>query len=250
MFKIENLSFKYRKNGPFVLQDVSLELNTGEIGILLGPNGSGKTTLFRNILGLLKPDTGSILLDTSDITNMSHRERARKIAYVPQQISFGALTVYDTILTGRLPYFGFRAGKKDHEAVEEIIAQMKLESIAYRNSLELSGGEIQKTAIARALVQQPDMLVFDEPTGNLDLANEALIISEAQAAARSRNICILCSLHDINLAMHFGDRLFFLKDGKIKYSGNAGIVTHQIIREIYGIDVTIIRAAGRNILVY
>ena len=250
MFKIENLSFKYKKNTPAVLQDISLELNPGEIGILLGPNGSGKTTLFKNILGLLKPDSGRILFDSTDILTLSHRERAGKIAYVPQQISFGALTVYDTILSGRLPHFGFRAGKKDHEVVEKIIDEMELGSIAFRNSDELSGGELQKVAIARALAQQPEMLVFDEPTGNLDPANEALIIREARRCAAERNICILCSLHDINLAMHFGDHLFFIKNGVIHFAGNPDIVTSQIIHEIYGIEATLVNAAGRRILVY
>ena len=250
MFKVEDLSFKYTKNSSPVLKKVDLELNTGKIGILLGPNGSGKTTLFKNILGLLKPDSGRMILDGTDISALSYRERARRIAYVPQHINFGDLTVYDTILTGRLPYFGFRAGKKDHEAVERIISEMGLSSIAYRNATELSGGEIQKTAIARALVQQPNMLVFDEPTGNLDLANEALIIREAKTAAHEKNISILCSLHDINLAMQFGDRLFFIKEGKIRYSCSPGSVTQQIIRDIYNIESIIIQAEGRNILIY
>ena len=249
MLKIENLSFKYRRNAPFVLQNVNLELNPGEIGILLGPNGSGKTTMFKNILGLLKPESGKILFNGTDVLSLSRRERARIIAYVPQQIYFDSFTVYDTILMGRISHFGFRAGREDHMAVEEIIADMKLDEIAHKNAGELSGGEQRKTAIARALVQHPKMLVFDEPTENLDMANETLIIHEAHRAARERGISIICSLHDINLAMHFGDRLFFMKNGKILRSGGSDIVNPQIIKEIYGVDSTLVNAAGRRIIV-
>lgn len=249
MFRAVNLAFRYGKNSPPVLQDINMELKEGEIGILLGPNGSGKTTLLKNILGLLRPSNGHILLNDSDMTRISARERARKIAYVSQQINFSSLSVYDSVLMGRICHFGIRPGPADHAATEAIIKEMHMENIAHRNAGELSGGEQQKTAIARALVQDPEMLVFDEPTGNLDMANEILITEEARSLARNKKISILCSLHDLNLAMHFGDRLFFMKDGIIKYSGSSEIVDAHIIRDIYNVNASVIDTAGRRIVI-
>ena len=124
MLKIENLCFRYGKHSKPVLNGIDLELADGEIGILLGKNGSGKTTLFKNILGIDSPEKGSILFDGIDILKLPQRERARLIAYVPQHIHFGSLTVYDSILMGRISYFGLRAGREDYEVVDEIISEM------------------------------------------------------------------------------------------------------------------------------
>ena len=249
MFKIDNLSFRYKKNMPYVLDGITMELDSGQIGIVLGKNGIGKTTLFNNILGINKPSSGSIMYDGEDILKMSRAERARKIAYVPQNIQFGTLSVYDSIMMGRLAYFGIRAGDSDRQVVDDVIQEMKLESLAGRNVSELSGGERQKIAIARAMAQEPGLIVFDEPTGNLDLANEELIIREAKKLARQKNISILSSLHDINQALYFGDRFFFLKDGKIRYSGGEEIVTSEVIKDIYDVDVSIIMVDGRKVII-
>lgn len=248
MLQVNNLSFSYGKHLPPVLNGVSMELRDGEIGILLGKNGSGKTTLFKNILGINNPDSGSILFDGEELLKLPKRERARRIAYVPQHIHFGSLSVYDSILMGRVSYFGMRAGKEDYAVVDEILSDMQLESFAYRNAEELSGGEKQKIAIARALAQDPKLLIFDEPTGNLDIANEELIIEEAKKVARGKNISILSSLHDLNQALYFGDRFFFMKDGTIKYSGSQDIVDPTIIKDIFDINSRIIEIEGKKII--
>ena len=248
MLKCENLQFRYSRTGDPVLNGASLELEQGQIGIVLGKNGSGKTTLFKNILGIHSPKSGKLRFDGENLLKMPRRERARRIAYVPQDIRFGDLSVFDSILMGRISHFGMKAGHDDYIAVEKIIADMGLESFASRNVENLSGGERQKIAIARAMAQEPKLMIFDEPTGNLDIANEQLIIEEAKKLAREKNISILSSLHDLNQALYFGDKFFFIKDGVIRYTGGNEIVTEDVIKDIFDIDVKIVELDGQKVI--
>ena len=248
MLKVENLSFSYSKNGDHALSGASLELKQGQVGILLGKNGSGKTTLFKNILGIEKPGSGRISFDGENLLKMPRRERAKCIAYVPQHIHFGDLSVLDSVLMGRVAYFGMRAGRADYEAVEKILQDMGLAEFASRSAEELSGGEKQKVAIARAMAQNPKLMIFDEPTGNLDIANEQLIIREAKRLAQEKNISILSSLHDLNQALAFGDKFFFMKDGQIKYAGGPEVFTPEIIKDIFDTDVRIAEIDGRTVI--
>ena len=245
MLEIQNLYFRYSRRTSMVLNGVNLTLRDGEIGILLGRNGSGKTTLFKNILGIQNPESGIIRFDGEELMKLSRRERARRIAYVPQSIHFGALSVFDTVLMGRISYFGFKAGKEDEAAVEAILRDMKLEEFAARNVEQLSGGERQKIAIARALAQEPRLLVFDEPTGNLDIANEQLIIDEARRVAREKGITILTSLHDLNQALDLGDRFFSMLLASVITAvcvsflgiiGFVGIICPHVTKRLLGQD--------------
>ena len=249
MLNVQNLTYRYGKRSPMVLRGVDLSLKQGEIGIVLGKNGSGKTTLFKTILGIQKPLDGSIRFEGEDLMKLSRIERARRIAYVPQDIRFGALTVFDSILMGRISFFGMKAGSEDVEAVEKIMVDMGLTEFAQRNVEQLSGGERQKIAIARAMAQEPKLMIFDEPTGNLDIANEHLIIEEAKKLAREKNISILSSLHDLNQALHFGDRFFFMKDGVVKYACRKQEITESVIRDIYGISVKIVEIDNRRVII-
>ena len=248
MLKVHDLHFRYGKQGAHALNGASLELQQGEVGVLLGKNGSGKTTLFKNILGIEKPNSGTITFEGEDLLKMPRRERARRIAYVPQHIHFGDLTVFDSVLMGRVSYFGLKAGREDYEAVEQILKDMQLQDFAQRSAEALSGGEKQKIAIARAMAQNPKLMIFDEPTGNLDIANEQLIIREAKKLAREKNISILTSLHDLNQAMTFGDRFFFLKDGVIRYAGGKEMFTPEILKEIFDVDVRICEIDAQTVI--
>ena len=248
MLNVENVTFRYSRFSRPVLNGVNLRLEPGEIGILLGKNGSGKTTLFKNILGIHKPDSGRILFEGEDLLKMSRKERARRIAYVPQDIHFGALSVFDSIMLGRISYFGLKSGDDDYKSVEKILMDMHLEEFAFRMVDELSGGERQKIAIARAMAQEPKLMVFDEPTGNLDIANEQLIIEEARKLAKEKNIAILSSLHDLNQALTFGDRFFFLKNGVVTYAGGREIITPEVIKDTFDVDVRIREIDGQTVV--
>ena len=249
MLEVRDLVFGYDRQNP-VLKGVNLSLEEGRVGILLGRNGAGKTTLFKIMTGVLKPDSGSIIYNGKDLLQMSRRERAGIVAYVPQQIDFGALTVYQTVLTGRVSYYTVKPSASDLKVVERILSEMELEDVSCRNVLELSGGERQKVAIARAMAQEPKVLVFDEPTGNLDIANELLIINEAKKIAHEKGITVISSIHDLNQAMYFGDVFFFMKDGKIKVSGGPEVFDEKIINDIYGVAARVVESCGEKIIQY
>lgn len=248
MLKTERLCFKYSKKSAPVLDKVSLTLEDGKIGILLGRNGAGKTTLMKNILGIEKPQEGSVYFDGRDLLAMTRRERAKYVAYVPQNITFGSLSVFDSVLMGRTAYFGLRAGRQDYEAVDKILEDMELSALAQKDVDKLSGGERQKVAIARALAQEPRLLIFDEPTGNLDIANEQLIMDEAVRLVQQKGISILSSLHDLNQALSFGDCFFFMKGGHIECAGDRDCVTGELIKNIYGISVKIAEIDGQKVI--
>ena len=156
--------------------------------------------------------------------------------------------MFDSVLMGRVSYFGLKAGPEDYKAVEKILEDMDLTAYADRNVDALSGGERQKIAIARAMAQEPKLMVFDEPTGNLDIANEHLILTEAKKLAREKGIAVLSSLHDLNQALSFGDKFFLLKDGIVKYTGGKEIFREEIIEDIFGLRVKIVEIENQKVI--
>ncbi|MFP4296770.1 MAG: ABC transporter ATP-binding protein [Spirulinaceae cyanobacterium] len=234
---IENLNFSYRKTR--LLKEIQFELKSGQVLAILGPNGVGKTTLLKCLNGILQPQTGKICLNHQSIRHYSRQKLAQTFAYVAQRTEVGDMTVFDAILLGRHPYIRFDVSPSDLEKVQQAISLLNLQPLMLRSVRELSGGELQKVAIARALVQEPQILLFDEPTSALDLKNQIEILSLIRETVISQQKSALLTIHDLNLALRFADRFLFLKEGRIFSLGGYDSITPELIESVYEVPVLV-----------
>jgi len=237
MLKVQHLRFSYGKRN--VLSDVSFETGAGEILAVLGPNGSGKSTLLRCLTGILRPKQGAMTLNDRAIANCTAEQRAQWIAYVPQKVETAPLSVFESVLLGRKPYFTWKASKYDLEKVEEILDRLGLDTLAQRPVDQLSGGESQKVALARVLVQEPQLLLLDEPTSSLDLKNQVEILVLLRKIVRERNLTAILTMHDINVAIRYTDRFLLLQNGKLVGNVLRDGLTPELIENVYGLPVEI-----------
>lgn len=240
MIELKNISFSYDNNSRPVLRDVSFTLNDGQCGAVLGNNGAGKSTLLKCIDRILCPQAGEVLINGKNVFSLSGNELARQIAYVAQNARSSDLLVFDTVLLGRRPYIRWDVSKKDHEIVSELLDRLKLTPLAMRPLSHLSGGEVQKVLLARALAQEPRLLLLDEPTSNLDLRNQHDVMQLVCEIARERNICVIMVLHDLNLAIRYCDRFLLLKDSSVYVSGGTECMTPETIEAVYDMHVHIL----------
>lgn len=238
--QIKNLSFGYKKN-QMILNNINLKIKQGEILGILGPNGTGKTTFIKCINNIHKPNEGRILYDGNNIMNLSQLNIAKIIAYVPQYTNnFFPMNVIDTVMMGRMPYVKKNYSDEDKEIVFSIIKKMNLEKFAFRNIKEMSGGERQRVFIARAMAQQPKIIILDEPTSSLDLYNQLFILYTITKLAKENNITIIMTIHDLNLASMFCDNILMLKDAHIFAHGKPeSILTAENIYEMYKVRTEI-----------
>lgn len=250
--EVKNLEFSFYKKE--ILKGLNLTAKRGEFIGILGPNGCGKSTLLKNILKIYKPKSGIITLKDKSLKEYSQKELSQILGFVPQksQISM-PLLVEDIILMGRYShlkssFYGYE--KKDLEAVDEIMRLLNLENFRGRIAFTLSGGEFQRVILARALVGKPEMLLLDEPTSALDLNYAVNILKICKAIVKKQNIACVVVLHDLNLASFFCDKIMFLKDGKVAYSGTAKeLFTKEILNEIYSLKCEILEHENRPVVV-
>ncbi|WP_176083203.1 ABC transporter ATP-binding protein [Martelella sp. HB161492] len=224
-----------------VLSDISADIEKGEILGLVGPNGAGKSTLIRLVLGLSACASGRILLNGADMSGLSSRARARKLAYVPQsaQLAF-PVSVFETCLLGRTPHMGAKPKKADLAIVSEMLERLNLGDFAFRQMSELSGGERQRVMLARALAQETGLLVLDEPTSALDIGNQLFTLRVVAEIARERGVTAIIAIHDLSLAARFCDRLLLIDKGRVEAEGRwQETLTPEAIRRTYGVDVDI-----------
>jgi iron complex transport system ATP-binding protein len=225
--------------GRRVVDDVSLDVDSGQVLGILGPNGAGKTSLLRLLAGLRTPDSGGVLLDGVDLRRMRRRAAARRLAIVEQSLEVhDDITVHDSVALGRTPYRGTFAAldSDDHEAIEHALRLTGMTGFRTRSWRSLSGGEQQRAQLARALAQQPDVVVLDEPTNHLDVRYQLDVL----ALLASLDTTVVTALHDLNLAARFCDRVAVLSDGRIQAAGSPDeVLTAELIRAVYVVEAVV-----------
>lgn len=234
---VQGLDFNYPSHR--VLKDISFSVEKGECVAVLGTNGTGKSTLLKCINRILKPQKGAVFIGENEIQKLKQTDLAQKIGYVSQSNQSFRTTVFDAILIGRKPYIKWDVTEKDLDIVNKIIEMLELEKYSLRYIDELSGGEFQKVLIARALAQEPDILMFDEPTSSLDLKNQLEVIKIIKEIVKSKGISAVVTIHDLNLALRFADKFILLKEGKIFAAGGIEIMTSQNIEFVYSVSVRV-----------
>ena len=233
---VQNLSHVY---GDLpVLNNITFSVSKGDFFIIIGPNGSGKTTLMKVISGILKPQIGQLEIMGRSIENYARKTLAQTIAYVPQTIPVDfPFTVTEVVLMGRSPYLGMLGLEQeiDLEIAQQAITFTGIEHLAHRKLDQLSGGEQQRVFIARAVCQEPQIMLLDEPTASLDLAHQCKIMDLMEKLKKEKGVTIVMVSHDVNLAALYADRLLLLKEGKIVSCGLPGeVLTYQTLEEAYG----------------
>ena len=236
MFKVQVKNLRFSIDKKEILKDISFEIPKGSFVGVIGPNGCGKSTLLKNIYRLYKPSSGSILLDNKELAKMKDKDCAKEIAVLAQESNTHFdFTVEQIVKMGRYPYKSVFEdySKDDLQMVKEMLQKVGLESFGERSFSELSGGEKQRTLIARALVQNTEFLILDEPTNHLDIGYQIQLMD----LVKGLNITTLSAIHDMNLAAMYCDYLIVMKDGKIiKFGTVEEVINSEMLKDIFGVN--------------
>ncbi|MQL56525.1 ABC transporter ATP-binding protein [Acidianus ambivalens] len=236
--KVSNVSLSY--SSVKVLNNVTFSLEENSVISLLGPNGSGKTTLLKTIDGLLRPNNGSVYVNCKLVHQLSRKDVAKLLGYVPQKLEVSELTAFEFVLTARRPYVDFDYSKEDKRIALDALKEVGMLQFKDRLLTELSGGQLQKIYIARALASGANVLLFDEPTSNLDPKASSEVMRLLKRISLLSNKIIIISIHDLTLAYRYSDISIFLKDGKIVAIGKTDEVFNtDIIKLVYEIDAEV-----------
>ena len=245
--QVRNLCYHY-KGEPEVLRDVSFDVEPGKFLAILGNNGVGKSTLLKCFNHILRPDSGEVVLDGENLLKQSPREVAKKVAFVSQSVPSTQMTVHDVVMLGRRPYMNWGFTEQDHAIVHEAMDRLGVDALRGRFLSQLSGGEKQKVMLARALAQQPKVLLLDEPTSALDIQNQYQVLKMVREFCHKDNMIAVVVIHDLNLALRFCDRFLLLKDGQVYRHGDRGILDSTALKEVYGVDAQVVEVEGRHIV--
>ncbi|NLW44112.1 MAG: ABC transporter ATP-binding protein [Syntrophomonadaceae bacterium] len=247
ILSVNGLAFDYPSRP--VLRNINFSICNGTFLAVLGVNGAGKSTLLKCINRVLKPRVGTVLIQKEEVAKLSRRELAKRIGYVAQRREQLNTTVFDAVLLGRKPYIQWEASSKDLETARKALSILELEEYSLRYFDELSGGEQQKVMIARALAQEPDLLLLDEPTSNLDLKNQMEVLKIIKKIVAAGRIAAVVSMHDLNLAIRFADKFILLKNGEIFAAGGLEVMTPENIEKVYSTPVKIMEVDSIPVVV-
>ena len=250
IIELEDVTFAY--DGIEVLNKINMSVPRGKMIGILGANGAGKTTLLKLICGLLSPDSGRVLFHNTDFKSFVKSEIAKRISYVPQNLTTGfPFTVSEVVLMGRAPYIGKFEFEREGD-LEIAFKAMEAVGIAHlkdRLSTEISGGERQLTSLARAIAQDPEIMVLDEPATFLDIKHKTEIMGILTKQKEDRGLSIIAATHDIFSGFNHFDQLITLKDCEILAKGSKEeIINEEILKQVYGIEVTVKEVDGTNII--
>ncbi|HQF17136.1 MAG TPA: ABC transporter ATP-binding protein [Methanotrichaceae archaeon] len=244
----KEIVFGYDSNP--VLDSVSFEIAPSKLVTIVGPNGSGKSTLIKCINKIVSPQGGSILIDRREVAKMTRMEVARYLSYVPQSsVRIFPTNVFDTILMGRRPHIGWLGSERDEEKVWDVLQLLNIERLAMNNFSELSGGQQQKVLIARALVQEAEVMLLDEPTSNLDIWHQLDVMNIIRDVVKKKEITAIMALHDLNLASYYSDRIIMMKRGKIVAVGDPhSVITEENIASVYRVQAAVRKLSDRPMI--
>lgn len=247
MLKIKDLCYRY-STGPQILKDIEFSMEEGNFLSILGNNGAGKSTMLKCLNKVIVPNRGSVQMNGEEILSMPPRKIAQKIAFVAQTIPSTQMTVQDMVMLGRKPYMTWGFSEEDHRIVDESLEALDLISMRGRFLNELSGGERQKVMLARALTQQPKLLLLDEPTSSLDIQNQYQVLDIVRDICHTRGIMAMVVLHDINLALAFSDDFLLMKEGSVYDYGDKDILDRKALKQIYNIGGEIVEVKNRKMI--
>tara|TARA_B100000965_G_scaffold405367_1_gene439181 strand:+ start:7694 stop:8473 length:780 start_codon:yes stop_codon:yes gene_type:complete len=245
IMKVEGLGFSWGDN--LVIDSVDFIVKENELVSVLGKNGAGKSTLLKCLNKILRPNRGKITIHGEDISELGILTTSKKMSYVPQSITSNfSMDVFDVILLGRRPYINWSVGEKDRDLVSKTIDKMGLTDFAFRRFDRLSGGEKQRVIIAKAVAQDPNLFLFDEPTSDLDLKNQIEVMKELRKIVSEDNgKAAVIAIHDINIASRFSDRIMLLHEGKIISNGKpSDVLTPENIELVF--EVTSRQVMGED----
>lgn len=248
MIKIENLSLGYSKKT--ILEKINLTIEKEKITIFLGQNGSGKTTLMSAINGLIRPREGQIFIDEKDLSCLSRKEVAKKIATVSQLHQFGFdYTAYEMVLMGRSAHIGYMPEKADREKAEEALDLIGISHLKEQQVNKISGGERQLVMIARAIAQDTSIILLDEPTSYLDLKNQLKILQLIKYINTKKKVTCVITLHDPNQALMCGDQVVMFHQGAIETGETRSMITDEKILAVYGVNAQVIDVGEESFVV-
>lgn len=236
MLEAENISLVTR-SGKTILDDISFCLEPGRCTALIGPNGAGKSTLARIVAGLERPTSGRVLYGGADLSGLNRRQRAQTVAYLPQTAQPVPCNVFDAVLLGRRSHMGWRPDKEDRLKTQAVLEELNLAHLEKQCVTSLSGGELQKTLIARALAQEAPVLLLDEPVNHLDIRNQIEILETIANISVSRRICVCIVLHHLSYALRYAQHAMLLHQGRPAYQGPASELNEHDLSRVYGIAV-------------